>query len=277
MDRVNKKQDNKNTTKKTNKRVNPKINKKNKKNKKYSKNDTLIKLGLLITVIVFVVIIFKILHKEKLQDERISITNNTLYQYFMGEKSEYTGKIELFKEDDDTKLVADDDITVYPDTVPIYYKDILGKAMFAKEMELVTVDEGMYKLSDYTEINTVNNDIFAKRFNKKEQKALINSFIYDGSDLYFFLDNTTVRIGETEYELSPLSYAIVNYRTNVELYNYEKDEYTIIDDEESLLPDVMAINHSGNYKINMSVDSISTEKSQYLLISTISNLNEVEY
>ena len=197
MDRVSKKTVNKKNNKKTNQRVNPKINKKNKKNKKYSKNDTLIKLGLVITVIVFVVIIFKILHKEKVKEERISITNNTLYQYFMGEKSEYTGKIEIFKENDDTKLVADDDITVYPDTVPIYYKDILGKAMFAKEMELVTVDEGMYKLNDYTEINTVNNDIFAKRFNKKEQKALINSFIYDGSDLYFFLDNTTVRIGET--------------------------------------------------------------------------------
>ena len=45
--------------------------------------------------------------------------------------------------------------------------------------------------------------------------------------MYFFLDDTVITIGDTEYELPPLSYVIVNYRTNVEIYNYDKNEYTI--------------------------------------------------
>ena len=83
--------------------------------------------------------------------------------------------------------------------------------------------------------------------------------------------------GNTEYELSPLSYVIVNYRSSVEIYNYDKDEYIIIQDENSLKNDVLAKSKSSNYTINMSLDSMKTEKSNQLLITSIDNLNEYDY
>ena len=63
-------------------------------------------------------------------------------------------------------------------------------------------------------------------------------------------------------------------KTNVEIYNYDTNEYTIIQDEESLKGDVTATNKSKNYIINMSLDSLKTDKSNQLLITNINNLNK---
>ena len=159
----------------------------------------------------------------------------------------------------------------------MYYKDVLGKMLFAKQMELVVPDVGNYKLSKFTNIYEENNTIKIKKLNKDKSKAISNGFIFDGNDLYFFLDDTTLTIGTTEYELPPLSYVIVNYRSNVEIYNYDKDEYTIIQDENILKNDVVATNKAKNYTINLSLDSIKTNKSNQLLITSIDNLNEYDY
>ena len=86
-----------------------------------------------------------------------------------------------------------------------------------------------------------------------------------------------IKIGEQEYNLSPLSFAIVNYRDNIEFYNYEKNQYTIINDKELLNMDALAICNLHNYTINMSVDSVNSAKNSKLLISNINYLPELEY
>ena len=95
--------------------------------------------------------------------------------------------------------------------------------------------------------------------------------------MYFFLEETTIIVGNDEQTVSPLSYAIVNYRESIEIYDYDKDEYTIIQNEDSLVADIIAKNIPRNYTINMSVDSLSTEKSNQLLITSVNNLNEFNY
>ena len=97
-------------------------------------------------------------------------------------------------------------------------------------------------------------------------------FLYDGEDLYFFLDKTKIIVNGTTYEVSPLSYVIVRYKQNVEIYNYEKDEYQIIDI--SGVQDARV--EADTYTINMSVDSIQTEKSEQLLIRSLSYLQPFE-
>ena len=51
----------------------------------------------------------------------------------------------------------------------------------------------------------------------------------------------------------------------------------MIQDEESLKSDVTATNKAKNYTINMSLDSLKTEKSNQLLITNINNLKEYDY
>ena len=77
--------------------------------------------------------------------------------------------------------------------------------------------------------------------------------------------------------MSPLSYAIVNYRTSIEIYDYEKDDYITINDDESLKFDVLATGISNKYSINMSIDSLSTSKGEQLLIKSINDLKEYKY
>ena len=241
------------------------------------KNEKTIKLWLIIVIVAFLFIIYKIFDALVLTNEKIDVSGEYYYQYFYGVREEYSGKIELIQNDDDVQFKLENGEIIHLDNTPIYYKDTLGKALFAKEMELYIPDSGAYRLKDFTNIIQENKTTFVKRLNRKNKKTVNNGFLYDGNDLYFFLEKTTVEIGDVKYDLSPLSYVIVNYRDNVEIFDYEKEEYIIINDEEQLKSDVIAINKFRNYTVNMSVDSIVTEKSQQLLFGNISKLEEFEY
>ena len=254
-----------------------KRNKGKRKNSKANKSERKIKIALIIAVVVFAFIIYKIFDILILSNEKYDLSGQTYYQYFYGIMQEYSGKMDVVQKDDDIQLVLENEKVVYLDSTPMYYKDVLGKMLFAKEMQLVIPDVGNYKLSKFTNIYEENNAMYVKKFNSSKPKAISNGFVFDGNDLYFFLDNTTVTVGENNYELSPLSYVIVNYRSSVEIYNYEKDEYIIIQDENDLKNDVIATNNVKNYIVNMSVDSLKTDKSNQLLISNINNLNDFDY
>lgn len=245
--------------------------------RKVNKNERLVKIALIIVVILFAFIIYKIFDILVFSNEKYDLSGQTYYQYFYGVMEEYSGKMNVVQKDDDTQLVLENGKVIYLDSTPMYYKDVLGKMLFAKQMELVIPDGGNYKLKKFTNVFEENNSINIKKFNSSKSKTIDNGFIFDGNDLYFFLDDTTIKVGDVEYELPPLSYVIVNYRTNVEIYNYDKEEYTIIQDENSLKSDVIAENKAKGYTINLSLDSMKTEKSNQLLITSIDNLKEYDY
>ena len=251
--------------------------KKKKKNKSFIRSDKMAKFGLVVVIVAFVLIIYKIFDVSVLSNEKIDLSGQNYFQYFYGIKEEYSGKMQVLQRDDEIKLLLENEKVVYLDSTPIYYTDVLGKVLFAQPMEIVFPDRGNYKLDNFTNIIQENNAIYAKKINKKNQKALDNAFLFDGNDLYFFLEETTIVVGGSEYTVSPLSYAIVNYRESVEIYNYDKDEYTIIQDENLLQTDVIAKNIPRNYTINMSIDSLTTEKKNQLLITSVNNLNEFDY
>ena len=199
--------------------------KRRKENK--NKSEKLVKIALIAAVVVFAFVIYKIFDILVLSNEKYDLSGETYYQYFYGIMEEYSGKMDVVQRNDDIQLVLENGKVIYLDSTPIYYKNVLGKMLFAKPMELVIPDVGNYKLSKFTNIYEENNTMQVKKFNSSKSKTINNGFIFDGNDLYFFLDDTVITIGDTEYELPPLSYVIVNYRTNVEIYNYDKNEYTI--------------------------------------------------
>ena len=61
-----------------------------------------------------------------------------------------------------------------------------------------------------------------------------------------------------------MSYVIVNYDSQVEIYDKEKDEYYIIEDVKT---DV--IGTLGSHKINMSIDMVNDNR---LLLKSVSEL-----
>ena len=246
-------------------------------NGKGVKKEKALRVAVIIVAILLALVIYKILDILVIKTERYDLSGQTYYQYFNGIEQEYSGKMDVVQKDDETQLILENGQVVYLDSTPMYYKNILGKSLLPKEMELVVPDSGTYKLNKFTNVIEENNKIKLKKLNSSKTKDIDNGFLFDGNDLYFFLDDTTITVGNKDYELPALSYAIVNYKTNVELYNYDTNEYTIIQDEESLKSDVTATNKSKNYTINMSLDSLKTDKSNQLLITNINNLREYDY
>ena len=97
-----------------------------------------------------------------------------------------------------------------------------------------------------------------------------NSFLYDGVDLYFFLTETNIKIGNDEITLSPMSYIRVNVGNSLEYYDHESDTYKMM---EITTEQVIATNK--DFEVNLSSDKV-TNYDDIILLMGPSNLNEIK-
>lgn len=229
------------------------------------RKENIIKI-LLVIILLFIILIvafwLKTLNTE-------IIENHSFYQYFFGKKVEYDGNFKLTRKNDITELEIKDK-QIQLDSTPIYYKDIENQVIFPEDMAIVyPLSSGlMYKINRFSNMKLENETVYLK--NKEQEKSLQNSFLFDGNDLYFFLENTQIEVNGSLYELSPLSYAIVRYGEGIEIYNKQQDSYSIIETQE----DIYA--KTADYTINMSIDSINYKDKDQLLIKKIEYLQNIE-
>lgn len=196
------------------------------------------------------------------------IEKHMFYQYFAGRKVTYEGTITLENRKNITQITSEEQ-KIQLDSTPLYYVDE-EKVIFPQNMAIVyPMRNGlMYKMNRFSKIKQIQESIYLEE--NEENKILENIFLYDGNDLYFFLEDSNIRVGEETYELSPLSYVTVQYNGNVEIYNKAKDEYTIL---EGTYKDVMA--ETEFYKINLSIDAIQYGEKQQLLIKNVDKLQNI--
>ena len=223
-------------------------------------------IAALILIIVIIVIIIGNLNSTTTE-------NHDFYQWYSGQKVEYKGQLTFTRKEGLTELKATDR-KVTLDSTPVYYADENDKVIFPEDMAIVYPNNNgmMYRINHFADIIEENGSIYLETnlATKTNKTKLEKAFLYDGQDLYFFLERTTITVNGTNYEVSPLSYAIVRYKQNVEIYNYEKDEYQVIDTTETQEAKVV----TDTYTINMSVDSLQTAEKDQLLIRGLSYLQE---
>lgn len=223
-------------------------------------------IAALILIIVIVVIIIGNLNSTTTE-------NHDFYQWYSGQKVEYKGQLTFTRKEGLTELKATDR-KVTLDSTPVYYADENDKVIFPEDMAIVYPNNNgmMYRINHFADITEEDGTIYLETnlATKTNKTKLEKAFLYDGQDLYFFLERTTITVNGTNYEVSPLSYAIVRYKQNVEIYNYEKDEYQVIDTTETQEAKVV----TDTYTINMSVDSLQTAEKDQLLIRGLSYLQE---
>jgi hypothetical protein len=121
-----------------------------------------------------------------------------------------------------------------------------------------------YKMKMFSKVVYENDSNAAFYYLGNQKIYLEDSFLYDGNDLYLFLYKTVITVGNTDYELSPLSFVIVDYQDQVEIYDKEKDEYIIIEK-----CDTDVLGNMSNYKINLSTDMINDNR---LLLKSVDKL-----
>ncbi len=223
-------------------------------------------IGLLVIVIIVIAFIAARNYYKSLNV--LSFRDYSLFQYVDGQKFEYEGEFYLTRENEITKLETKD-IVIESNTFPIYYKDDENLTLFPVDMELVMFDDlyKTYRINHFSQIKIDAKKKFANVVYKEKESYIGECVIYDGSDLYFFAYPIKLTIDDKEYELSSGSFAIVRYRSRVDLYDREKDEYIIIEETKK---DV--VGSMGSNKINLSTDTIVTDKGNRLLIKNVSKL-----
>lgn len=245
-----------------------KVNKERKNKKKLR----IILVSIICSIILLIVSIVIFLYYRNLNKYQLTTEeNHNLYQYFQGVKVEYKGKLTIKKNNDEIKLSQDVGIENIEDA-PIYFSEVDNQVFFAKNMSLIIprIKNQSYRINYFSKIiceNDTNQDM-AYLVNKYDKKVYLEeSFLYDGDNLYFFIYDTSVVVDGKKYDLDALSYVIVNYKGQIEIYDKTNDKYTIIDEHNN---DVIAT--IGNYSINLSTDVLMYKDDSRLLIKNIDNL-----
>lgn len=235
------------------------------------------KLFIIFLISLFVIICsligYFIIKKYYQNKNTISFNNYDVYQYFSNIKHKYNGI--LTYENGILTNVSDEGKKIDVSSAPIYFDSVDNECILPMTMGLFFInDKGKnYRVNYFSYLQTELSDNQEMAFISNDDKRVYvdNAFLYDGRDMYVFLYSTKIVIHGVEYELSPLSYVIVNYKDSVEIYDKKNDKYTIIDD---VSEDV--IGTMNNIQINLSTDMIMYENDNRLLIKNVNKLLKYE-
>ena len=237
--------------------------------KKKKRKSAIITTSIIAALIVIIIVVITIIGSLN----STTVESHNFYQWYYGQKVEYNGELTFTRKEGLTELKATDR-KVTLDSTPVYYADENDKVIFPEDMAVVYPNNNgmMYRINHFADITEENGEIYLETnlATTTNKSKLEKAFLYDGQDLYFFLERTSITVNGTTYEVSPLSYAIVRYKQSVEIYNYEKDEYQVIDTTETQDAKVV----TDTYTINMGVDSLQTAEKEQLLIKGLSYLQE---
>lgn len=222
-----------------------------------------------LTLILVLFIAFFLYYKVSIADNYREYKNIEVYQYFYDKKYEYNAKIGLNRKKEIVEYKTTDyDITF--DSTPIYYK-YKNKVIFPSNMSIVmpTLNCSEYLSPKYSLISKKKNNYYLKT--TKYDNKLGHYFLYDGLNLYFFLDEVKLTINNQEIKLSPLSYVYTsNVNPTVSYYDKKTDTFKTIN-----VKDFKTTIENDYYKVNISTDQIDHYGQNIILTSQIKSLNTI--
>lgn len=187
-----------------------------------NKQHILIPVFLLIVLLIAV-----ILYANEYKTNRYASTEEVdVYQYFSGVKVEYTALVSRNKKNVVLEY-ENDDYVVSLDSTPVYIKDS-NSVIFPKEMSMFfPLRDMQYQVNALSEVY-MENELYYLNI-RNLNKNFDHVFYYDGDNLYFFVDDVTLTIGNRTIVLSPLSYVSASYMNFVEYYDRENDVFETIE------------------------------------------------
>lgn len=225
----------------------------------------IIPIALMIVLFISFLVYYKImLSNNYTKDETIEV-----FQYFYAKKYEYNLKVSKNRKNVIVDI-APQNIKVEYDSTPIYNKNsnivILPKDM-SVVMPTLSCQEYLSKGYSYITYNKGNYILTTNKYNKK----LNHYFLYDGLDLYFFIEPVTLTINEEKIELSPFSYIIAKHNNSISYYDKLTDTFKIIETK-----DDNSIIENKYYSINISKDTLNYQGTNIILTSSIENLLTID-
>ena len=223
---------------------------------------------LAIIILVLLLICSFVLFFE-VNDYRNIITQDyNMYYYFSKERTDFNA---IFTYDVNEQIIGIESNGITLNSTPLYFKDNEKQMVLPENMEIVYPykNNPMYKLGKYSKIYIKNNFMYIKSEN--DIGRLYDCFLYDGEDLYVFVEDVTIMVDDNRYDLTPMSFVEVN-NSYARIYNKGKNEYTYID---NINKKVEAF--TDEYAINLSDDTFTYENAFYILIKNVDGLDYVEF
>ena len=234
---------------------------------KYIKENYKLMIPVILMVVLFLA--FIIYYKVSISNNYTEVNKGNFYQYFYDKKYEYEGVVTTNKRGEvvDFKSIS---LEVNFDSTPIYYQN-KEKVIFPKDMSVVmpTLSCAEYLSSGYS-IITLKDGVYNLITNKYNNK-LNHYFLYDGKDLYFFIENVKLKYNNEEVTLSAFSYVIVKSGKYVAYYDKKNDVYKTIE-----LSNNEVIVSNDYYTVNLASDMIDYQGTNVVLTSGIENLNTID-
>lgn len=236
------------------------------KSKNLLKDKRVIITGIIIIVFIVVLIIIETKGKNNLNTVRIE--NQSMYQYLDNVKVAYDTSLTLESDNNITNMEISDK-KEYIDNLPLYYSG-LDMAIFPSNMSLI------FPLNNYAQkkvpaltVLDAQSSLYKTLKYKNNNYDLENVFLYDGNDLYFFIEPTTLVLDNKEIALQPLSFVVYNNLTGyVSYYNYGQEANMVLVKKDCLAK-------TNNYTINLKIDGIVSGDDYKLLVKNLEILNNL--
>ena len=224
-----------------------------------------------VSLIVIMILTFGIYQLHRLYTNYTYDTEANLYQYFAGNKVDFVANIKLNRRDEIVDVKARD-IVLDLSNKPIYYdSNDINKVIFPVNMTIIN-PKNNYSQEMTIKNATITYDSANTKYTLKTtnyEKEVSDLILYDGKDLYFFLEATTLTIDGEEINLGPMSYVIVNPGNTIEYYNRETDEIII----KNITNEKVYVT-SDIYRVNLSEDKVIKFDS-FVLLMNPDYLNEI--
>ena len=187
-----------------------------------------------------------------------TIKNERLYTFVLNHRLDMTSQVTLDHDENVTKMIYNgEEITLMSE--PIYY---VGKqeAVFPDAMSVVFPRDNrrQKKINRYTKVE--GGSVQAMLTNTNLKYALTDAFIFDGDNVYFFVDDGTIKYGDKTVPISKFSMVVCEYRGSLAIYDYKTQKMTY---EEKFEGNVIA--DLNTYSINLSEDKVILKGESYLL------------
>jgi len=174
---------------------------------------------LLIAIPVVVVVVILIVVLRFTEDAKWQSLSGKAHQYYNGSSSVINENTEL-KISDSGKIVTKDGGSVAE--LPIYL-DEDEAFIVAEDMVYYDPRSGELKCAQIlTEFELTNGGVRASRDNRS--KTLNTGFLYNGDNLFVFLEPMTLENDEVSFEVPALSYVETDIEGNIKVFNYETKE-----------------------------------------------------
>jgi len=157
------------------------------------------KYKILIPIMVAFVLVITLyfLYREYQYDNTRNKQEELVYQYFGGDRVEYTAILTYNLKNSIIDIEAKDKKVRY-DSTPVYYQDE-DKVLFPRQMTIVfPYEKAQYKLYKYATYYVDENVHFIK--NNIDVGNYNYFFLYDGKNMFFFPDEVTIKLGGKDYK-----------------------------------------------------------------------------